>query len=312
MKSSARVGHREMEMNILITGGLGQVGSYLTEELSKGGYNRVTVLDNFSSNIKDFVVPQDVTVVEGDIRDKELVDELVSKSDVIIHTAAQVSVVNSIESPIYDAEINVSGTLNLLDAARKCDVKRFIYISSAAVYGEPVYLPIDEKHPTNPMSPYGLSKLTGERYAMLFHSLYGVPVVCLRLFNIYSPRQNPNSPYSGVITKFIERAKLGKPPVIYGDGNQTRDFVNIHDVVDVVVKCIECDDAVGEVFNVGTGVATTVNELAGFCSEMKPEYREAQSGDIRDSYADKTKLVKVIAYKPERLIKLELMELLNK
>ena len=283
-------------MNILITGGLGQVGSYLTEELSKDDHNHVAVLDNFSSNIKDFVVPQDVTVVEGDIRDKELVDELVSKNDVIIHTAAQVSVVNSIENPVYDAEINVSGTLNLLDAAKKNDIKRFIYISSAAVYGEPVYLPIDEKHPTNPMSPYGLSKLTGERYAMLFHSLYDLPVVCLRLFNIYSPRQNPNSSYSGVITKFIECAKAGKSPVIFGDGNQTRDFVSIHDVVDVVVKCIECDDAVGEVFNVGTGVATTVNELAGFCSEMKPEYREAQSGDIRDSYADVTKVIDILNY----------------
>ncbi len=297
-------------MKILITGGLGQVGSYLTEELSKGGHNRVTVLDNFSSNIKDFVPPQDVTVVEGDIRGKELVDELVSKSDVTIHTAAQVSVVNSIENPIYDAEINVSGTLNLLDAARKCDIKRFIYISSAAVYGEPQYLPIDEKHPTNPMSPYGLSKLTGERYAMLFHSLYELPVVCLRLFNIYSPRQNSNSPYSGVITKFIERAKAGKPPIIFGDGNQTRDFVSVHDVVDVVVKCIECDDAVGEVFNVGTGVITTVNELAGLCSDMEPEYREAQSGDIRDSYADVGKLREFVGCVPAQSLENGLKELL--
>lgn len=297
-------------MNILITGGLGQVGSYLTEELSKVGHNRVTLLDNFSSNIKDFVVPQDVKVVEGDILDKELVDELVSESDVIIHTAAQVSVVNSIDNPIYDADINVSGTLNLLDAATKSEIKRFIYISSAAVYGEPQYLPIDEKHPTNPMSPYGLSKLTGERYTMLFHSLYGVPVVCLRLFNIYSPRQNPNSPYSGVITKFIERAKAGKPPVIFGDGKQTRDFVSVHDVVDVVVKCIECDDAVGEVFNVGTGVATSVNELAGFCSNMEPEYREAQSGDIRDSYADVSKLRELVGCVPEQSLENGLKELL--
>ena len=297
-------------MNILITGGLGQVGSYLTEKLSKGGHNRVTVLDNFSSNIKDFVAPQNVTVVEGDIRDKELVDKLVSKSDVIIHTAAQVSVVNSIESPIYDAEINVSGTLNLLDAARKCDIKRFIYISSAAVYGEPVYLPIDEKHPTNPMSPYGLSKLTGERYTILFNFLYDLPVVCLRLFNIYSPRQNPNSPYSGVITKFIERAKAGKSPIIFGDGNQTRDFVSVHDVIDVVVNCIECDDAVGEVFNVGTGVAITVNELAGFCSDMEPEYGEAQSGDIRDSYANVDKLSELVGCVPAQSLENGLKELL--
>ena len=297
-------------MNILITGGLGQVGSYLTEELLKDGHNHVTLLDNFSSNIKDFVVPQNVTVVEGDIRDKELVDELVSKNDVIIHTAAQISVINSIENPIHDAEINVFGTLNLLDAAKKSDSKRFIYISSAAVYGEPVYLPIDEKHPTHPMSPYGLSKLTGERYTMLFHSLYRLPVVCLRPFNIYSPRQNPNSPYSGVITKFIERAKLGKPSVIFGDGNQTRDFVSIHYVVDVVIKCIECDDAIGEVFNVATGVATTVNELAGFCSDMEPESRGIQSGDIRNSYANVDKLKKLVGCVPAQSLKNGLKELL--
>ena len=297
---------------ILITGGLGQVGSYLVEELSKDEHNHVTVLDNFSSNIKDFMPLDEVTMVKGDILDKELVDKLALKSDVIIHTAAQISVVNSLENPINDAEVNIFGTLNLLNAAKRNKIKKFIYFSSAAVYGNPQYLPIDEKHPTNPLSPYGLSKLTGERYAMLFHSIYGLPVICLRPFNIYSPRQNPNSPYSGVITKFIERSKAGKPPVIFGDGKQTRDFVSVHDVVDVVVKCIECGGAVGEVFNVGTGMATTINELAGFCSDMEPEYREAQSGDIRDSYADKTKLVKVIAYKPERLIKLELMELLNK
>ena len=297
-------------MKILITGGLGQVGSYLTEELSQNDHNHVTVLDNFSSNIKDFVVPQDVTVIKGDIRNKELVDKLVSKNDVIIHTAAQISVINSIENPIYDADINISGTLNLLDAAKRSDIKRFIYISSAAVYGEPVYLPIDEKHPTNPMSPYGLSKLTGERYAMLFHSLYELPVVSLRLFNIYSPRQNPNSPYSGVITKFIECVKTDRSPVIFGDGNQTRDFVSIYDVVDVVVKCIECDDAVGEVFNVGTGVATTVNELAGFCSEMEPEYREAQSGDIRDSYTDVDKLRDLVGCVPAQSLENGLKELL--
>ena len=297
-------------MNILITGGLGQVGSYLTEELSKGGHNDVTVLDNLSSNIKDFVPPQEVVVVEGGILDKELVDKLVSESDVIIHTAAQVSVVKSIADPGYDYEVNISGTLNLLNAARKSNIRRFVYISSAAVYGNPVYLPIDEKHPTNPMSPYGLSKLTGERYAMLFHSLYGLPVVCLRPFNIYSSRQNPNSPYSGVITKFIERAKLGKAPVIFGDGNQTRDFVSIHDVVDVVVKCIECDDAVGEVFNVGTGVATTVNELAELCSDMEPEYRVVQSGDIRDSYADVGKLRELVGCVPAQSLENGLKELL--
>ncbi len=299
-----------MKMNILITGGLGQVGSYLTEELSKEKHNKITILDNFSSNIKDFVAPDDV-VVGGDIQDNALVNELVSKNDIIIHTAAQVSVVNSIENPIYDAKNNILGTLTLLDAARKSNIKRFIYISSAAVYGNPEYLPIDENHPANPMSPYGLSKLTGEKYGMMFHSLYGLPFVCLRPFNIYSQRQNPNSPYSGVITKFIERAKLGKPPVIFGDGNQTRDFVSMHDVVDVVVKCIECKEVIGEVFNVGTGIATTVNQLARLCSDAKLEYQAAKSGDIRDSYADTAKLAKFIGYQPKRSLETGIIELLK-
>lgn len=296
-------------MNIIITGGLGQVGSYLSEELA--GANQITILDNFSSNIKDFAAPDDVIVIKGDILDRELVNELVSKNDVIIHAAAQVSVVNSIENPIRDAENNIFGTLTLLNAARKNSIKRFIYISSAAVYGNPQYLPIDENHPTNPMSPYGLSKLTGERYGMMHHSLYGLPFVCLRAFNIYSPRQNPDSPYSGVITKFIERAKLGKSPIIFGDGNQTRDFLSVHDVVDVVVRCIESEDAVGEVFNVGTGVATTINELARLCCDVKPEYQKALKGDIRESYANINKLKALLGYEPKYLLKKGMDELLG-
>jgi UDP-glucose 4-epimerase len=297
-------------VNVLITGGLGQVGSYLTEELAKEKSNNITILDNFSSNIKDFKVPEGVVILKGDIRDNEVVDKLVSENEIIIHTAAQVSVVNSIENPIYDAENNIMGTLAFLNAARKSNIRRFLYISSAAVYGAPQYLPIDEKHPVNPMSPYGLSKLTGEKYAMMFHSLYGLPVVCLRPFNIYSPRQNPGSPYSGVITKFIERARAGKPPIIFGDGKQTRDFVSIYDVVSAAIKCIEIDDAVGEVFNVGTGIATTINELASLCSDMEPEYKAAISGDIRDSYSDICKAKDKVGYYSGYNLKDGLLELL--
>lgn len=283
-------------MDILITGGLGQVGSYLTEELSKEKKNQLTILDNFSSKIKDFAAPDDVIVVEGDILDKELVNKLVSKNDIIIHTAAQVSVINSIEDPINDAQNNILGTLNLLDASRRKNIKKFIYFSSAAVYGNPEYLPINEDHPTNPMSPYGLSKLTGEKYGMIFHSLFGLPFVCLRPFNIYSPRQNPGSPYSGVISKFIEREKLDKPPIIFGEGSQTRDFVSVQDVVSMVIKCIEYNSAVGEVFNVGTGIDTSVKKLARLCSDKEPEYQAANSGDIRNSYADISKARKILGY----------------
>ncbi len=237
-------------------------------------------------------------------------NNLVLKNEIIIHTAAQVSVVNSIENPAYDAESNILGTLTLLNAARKGNLKRFIYFSSAAVYGNPKYLPIDENHPTDPLSPYGLSKLTGEKYAMMFYSLYRLPVVCLRPFNIYSLRQNPGSPYSGVITKFIERAKAGKTPKIFGDGNQTRDFVSVHDVVCAVLKCINNEGAVGEIFNVGTGVATTVSQLAMLCSEKEPEYQCAISGDIRESYADISKAKDKVGYYPAYDLKNGLKELL--
>lgn len=249
-------------MKILLTGGLGQVGSYAGERLSEN--NEITIIDNFSNSLNNIKFSSNIKIIKGDIRNQKIVNDLVGKADTIIHTAAQTSVNKSVEDPIYDADNNVNGTLNLLEAARKSDIERFVYISSAAVYGDPITLPINEEHPTNPLSPYGLSKLTGERYAMLYHSLYGLPVVCLRPFNIFSPRQNPGSPYSGVITKFIERIKYNKNPVIFGDGNQTRDFVYIEDVVDVIFNTLENKKAVGNVFNIGTGKPTKVKEWQKF------------------------------------------------
>jgi len=229
-------------MKILITGGLGQAGSYLAERLSEN--NEITILDNFSNSLNNIKFPANIKIIKGDIRNPAIVNELASKANTIIHTAAQISVKKSMEDPVFDAENNINGTLNLLEAARRSDIKRFIYISSAAVYGMPVSLPINEEHPTKPLSPYGLSKLTGERYAMLYHSLYGLPVVCLRPFNIFSPRQRSDSPYSGVITKFIEKVRNDHSPVIFGDGNQTRDFVFIEDVVEAVFNAMENRNAI--------------------------------------------------------------------
>ncbi|KCZ72160.1 nucleoside-diphosphate-sugar epimerase [Candidatus Methanoperedens nitroreducens] len=292
-------------MNILITGGLGQVGSYLCERLSDS--NEVTVLDNFSNNLNNIELSSDVKIIRGDIRDQREVNELVSEADVIIHTAAQISVKRSTDDPIYDADNNISGTLNILESARKQNIERFIYISSAAVYGKPENLPINEEHPTDPLSPYGLSKLTGERYSMLYYSLYGLPVVCLRPFNIFSPRQNPDNPYSGVITKFIERARNNQSPVIFGDGNQTRDFVYIEDVVEAVFKAMENKRAIGEVFNIGTGRPTRIKELAEVIirisdKKLKLQFASAQIGDIRESYGDITKAEEILGYKPEYLL----------
>ncbi|MFU8766463.1 MAG: NAD-dependent epimerase/dehydratase family protein [Candidatus Methanoperedens sp.] len=292
-------------MKILITGGLGQVGSYLCERFSDS--NEVTVLDNFSNNLDNVELSHDIKIIRGDIRDRSDVNAPVSEADAIIHTAAQISVKRSTDDPIYDADNNISGTLNLLESARKQDTERFIYISSAAVYGKPGNLPINEEHPTNPLSPYGLSKLTGEKYAMLYNSLYGLPVVCLRPFNIFSPRQNPDNPYSGVITKFIERVSNDQNPVIFGDGNQTRDFVYIEDVVEALINAMESENAVGEVFNIGTGRPTRIEELAETIikisnKKLKPEFAPEQVGDIRESYADITKAEEILGYKPKYLL----------
>jgi UDP-glucose 4-epimerase len=292
-------------MKILITGGLGQAGSYLAEQLSEN--NEITILDNFSNSLNNIKFPSNIKIIKGDIRNPKIVNELASKANTIIHTAAQTSVNKSIEDPVYDADNNITGTLNLLEAARKSDIGRFIYISSAAVYGDPITLPINEEHPTNPLSPYGLSKLTGEKYTRLYYNLYGLPTVCLRPFNIFSPRQNPESPYSGVITKFTERIRNDRNPVIFGDGNQTRDFVYIEDVVEAVFNAMENRTAIGEVFNIGTGEPTRINDLANTLirisnKKLKPQFASPQKGDIGESYADITKARKLLGYKPKYLL----------
>jgi UDP-glucose 4-epimerase len=248
-----------LRQRVLLTGGLGQVGSYLCVELVRRGHI-VTILDNLSSTVNPY--PPEANFVKGDVRDGGLVNILAAQADIVIHCAAQIYVSRSMEDPVFDAENNVMGTLNLLNAARKANVKRFVYFSSAAVYGDPVRLPVDESHPTEPLSPYGASKLAGEKYALMFHRAYGLPTTAIRPFNIYSPRQDPSNPYSGVISKFIDNVSQGKPPVIYGDGSATRDFVSVHDVVELVMLMLEKDAAVGKAFNCGRGTKTRIDELA--------------------------------------------------
>jgi UDP-glucose 4-epimerase len=241
--------------------------------------------------------------VKGDIRDSGLVNILVGQADIVIHCAAQISVSRSMEDPVFDANNNVMGTLNLLNAARRSSIKRFVYFSSAAVYGDPIHLPVDELHPQNPMSPYGASKLSGEKYALMFNKAYGLPAAALRPFNIYSPRQDPSNPYSGVISKFIDNVRHDKPPVIFGDGTATRDFVSVHDVVDLVMLMLEKDAAIGKVFNCGTGNVTSIGELAEtivalYGKSLKPAYEPERPGDIKDSYADISLAKSVLGYQP--------------
>lgn len=285
-------------MKILITGGLGKIGSRVCESLSQT-YD-IVILDNFSNNSK---IVNCADIIKGDIRDHKIVDKIVSEVDIVVHMAAQISVDKSIDDPIYDEDNNINGTLNVLEASRKSDIKRFIYISSAAVYGKPINLPIDEKHPTNPMSPYGLSKLTGERYSMLYHDLYKLPVTCLRLFNIFG-FQNSNDSYSGVITKFIDRVKYNKNPIIFGDGNQIRDFIYVNDVINIISETIENTDAIGEVINIGTGNPTKIVNLSEtiikiFDKKLISEFVSPKIGDIRESYADITKMKNILGYIPK-------------
>lgn len=288
--------------SVIVTGGLGQVGSYLSERLVSQGVD-VTILDNMTSASR--FRAENTTLIKGDIRDKALVNSIIKNCDAIVHCAAQISVAYSIEDPFFDADNNIFGTLNLLNAARRSNIERFIYFSSAAVYGNPIQLPVDEQHPLDPLNPYGASKLSGEKYTLAFQRLYGLPSTAIRPFNIYSPRQDPSNPYAGVISRFIERALKGKPPIIFGDGTATRDFVSVHDVVDMVLLMLEKADAVGTAFNCGTGRATSIGSLAHnvikLCGAdgLKPIYQPPRLGDGKNSSADISLAKKVLGYNPK-------------
>ena len=296
---------------ILITGGLGQIGSYLVDRLH--ACSQVTVLDNMSSGSR-YAVPEGVRLVKEDIL-SPIARDLAADHDVVIHAAAQISVVRSMQEPVFDAQNNVFGTINLLEGARLGGVRKFIYISSAAVYGNPQYLPINEEHPQDPMSPYGASKLCGEKYCIMYNRAYGLPAVCIRPFNIYSPRQDPSNPYSGVISKFISRVSQGLPPIIFGDGSQTRDFVSAHDVVDMISMLMDDEQPQGVVFNVGTGISTRIDELArmvldAFGSDAGIEFRDPVQGDIKDSYSDISRAKKA-GYSPKVDLRSGLLEVIQ-
>jgi len=280
-------------MKLLVTGSSGQLGSYVCELLA----DRHEII---GMDIKPAVVPGLKSLV-GDIRRPGDVREALSDVDAVVHCAAQVSVERSLEDPVSDAETNVIGTINLLQECAARKVRRFVYVSSAAVLGDPKYIPIGEAHPTEPMSNYGASKLAGERFALAYTKSHGVDVVVVRPFNFYSPRADPESPYSGVITKFILRVKAGKAPMIEGDGLQTRDFIHARDVASCIGLLLEKDDISGEVFNCGSGVATSVLDLAKLVisagsMDIEPEFTAPRKGDIRKSVADISKAKALLGF----------------
>jgi UDP-glucose 4-epimerase len=291
---------------VLVTGGAGFIGSHIVDRLV-GMQCEVSVVDDLSSgrigNLASHVALGKVRFFEGDVRDCELVKKLVGDVDAVVHSAAAVSVPFSVENPVLTNDVNVNGTLNLLDACVNAHVKRFVFISSCAVYGEPRYLPTSEEHPTQPLSPYAASKLAAEAYRDVFGKVYGLDAVVLRLFNVYGPRQREDDAYSGVITKFVNHLIHGKPLVIYGDGEQTRDFVHVEDVVEAVLLALENEKAVGETFNVGSGKPTSINELAGLVSEAfgvdaEVVYEKPRAGDLKQSCACIEKAEKALGYEP--------------
>ena len=288
----------------LVTGGAGFIGSNLTESLIGDGV-QVRVLDNLSTGFMENLEPflGDIEFKQGDVRDLDTLREVMVGVEVVFHQAAVVSVPKSVEDPIEAAMVNDLGTLHVLEAARRAGVRRVVFASSCAVYGDLPQLPKRENMETKPLNPYAASKLHGETYAYLYSDLYGLETVCLRYFNVYGPKQDPTSPYSGVISIFLDRAVKGELPTIFGDGEQFRDFVYVADVVEANLLAAYRDNIAGDVINVGTGSAVTVNNLWEKISQLagvegEPERAEERPGDIRESVADITRARELLAHEP--------------
>lgn len=287
---------------IVITGGAGFIGANLAEELAAD--NSVIIVDDLSVGRKENLTDlpgENVKFVEGSIGDLSLLKRLFRNVDVVFHQAAISSVHKSIENPLATNDVNVTGALNVLLAARDSGVKKVVFASSAAVYGDTASTTQREDMMPNPQSLYAVTKLVGEYYCRVFQMVYGLPTVSLRYFNVYGPKQDPNSEYAAVIPRFAKRLSEGKPPIIYGDGEQTRDFVFVSDVVRANILAAE-SEATG-VCNIGQGQSITINELATLITRIMNKdpgiiYEEARAGDIRHSLADISK-AGLFGYRPQ-------------
>jgi nucleoside-diphosphate-sugar epimerase len=291
------------EQTYLVTGGAGFIGSHIVEELVRQK-KRVRVLDNFSSGKRENLAPfvNKIEVFEGDIRDFWTVIQAVKGVNYILHQAALPSIKRSVNNPLTSNEVNINGTLNLLEAARQEKVKCFVYASSSSVYGDLPELPKREDRRAQPLSPYAIAKLAGEEYCLVFNRIFGLPTVCLRYFNVFGPRQDPSSQYSAVIPKFISALLEKESPVIFGDGEQSRDFTFVENVVEAnLLACIK-PKAVGEVINIACNQSYTVNQLLEVLKQiipvnLRPIYLKSEPGDIKHSLADITKAEKLLDYR---------------
>ena len=289
----------------LVTGGAGFIGSNIVEALVNKG-EEVRVLDNFSTGRRDNLTPflDKIEIIEGDVRSYHIVHEAVKGVDYILHQAALPSVPRSVKDPVTSNEVNVNGTLNILNAARDGGVKRVVFASSSSVYGDLQSLPKTEDMLPMPLSPYAVSKLAGEKYCQVFTRMYGLETVILRYFNVFGPRQDPTSQYSAVIPKFIDRIREDKSPLIFGDGEQSRDFTFVENVVSAnLLACRKGgEDISGEVFNIACGKRTSINQLVESINKIlgknvKAEFAEPRIGDVKHSLANIGKAQQFLDYK---------------
>ncbi|MCF7906883.1 SDR family oxidoreductase [Patescibacteria group bacterium] len=294
-----------MKNKYLVTGGAGFIGSNLVKKLLESN-NYVRVVDNFSTgkkeNIEEFLNNKNFELIEGDISNPKTTKGVVKNIDFVFHEAAIPSVPRSINNPFASNKANIDGTLNVLIAARDANVKKLVYASSSSIYGDSVKLPKQENDPINPISPYALTKLAGERYCQLFAQLYKLPTICLRYFNVFGPKQDPNSEYSAVIPIFIKSILDNRQPTIYGDGEQSRDFTYVDNVVNANILAMHSDIS-GEVMNIACGEKISLNDLLKYINQLLSKnieavYEKHRDGDVKHSLADISKAKKLIKYKP--------------
>ena len=288
----------------LVTGGAGFIGSHISEELVKRDHE-VRILDNFLTGKKENIVSllDKIEFIEGDIKDFETCQHALEGVDFVLHQAALPSVPRSIKDPLTTNENNIRGTLNVLLASREAKVKKVVFASSSSVYGDDTHLPKIEGRQGNPLSPYALSKLVGEHYCRIFSQIYGLSTVFLRYFNIFGPRQDPFSQYAAVIPNFITKMLKGEKPIIFGDGEQSRDFTFVSNVVEANILASKAQDVSGEAFNIACGERTTVNSLVNTINEVlnkniDPVHDEPRPGDVKNSFAEISKARKMLKYEP--------------
>ncbi len=291
-------------MHYLVTGGAGFIGSNMVDELLRRGH-RVAVLDDLTAGKEANLahVRDRIDFYLGSITDLSTVQKACEGVDYVIHLAARTSVPRSVKDPIESNRVNIDGTLNVLVAARDAKVRRIVYAASSSAYGETPTLPKVETMQPAPISPYGVTKYVGELYAQVFNKVYGLETACVRYFNVFGPRQDPTSQYSGVLSRFMLAVIEGQTPVVYGDGEQSRDFTFVANVVDETLLACETPEASGKVFNGGTGARITLNQVLQLLGKItgktiKPKYEPSRNGDILHSQADISQARRVMGYEP--------------